>query len=351
MSDAETTPAGPAREQLDIWVPMRRYELELRHVLLSRLGGISRFVLYALQQGVTLDLLRSITGLRSTEFEPILMRLQGLQLIADDALTPAGLRLAKISQSLHEKRRVIWLDQRYRAAPIMLAGDALIRQKPPGHDVVWAVSPPRVESQRDVQQQQHRLLGRLAEYLPGVFPECHDAAAAGNTLRPSEWEIELHPVDGYDHFGLVVQVDRAETSAAGGVAQVATPVSCLITTYTLPASLRGVLSEHAPPAALQIFSHADRQLVTGLSLHASPPDVDGKRLPRWPDISPHDRRLAVDAMRPLAEEADRAVAPLLNRVQVLETRWEVLHFSESVIRDKCRLVAGVVMGGGRHAGH
>lgn len=67
-------------DELHVCVPVRPYELTLRHRLLGQLGGFSHLVMDALVDlpARGLSCVQEVTGLSSQQLQPILNRLNGL---------------------------------------------------------------------------------------------------------------------------------------------------------------------------------------------------------------------------------------------------------------------------------
>lgn len=98
-------------------LPFRSYGLRLSHRLLTHLGGVSRFMLKALGEGLTVDMIASITALSPASLEQHLSFLSqhGFLTPAGDCssanvLTDRGCRMIKIERLLERDLLPVWLD-------------------------------------------------------------------------------------------------------------------------------------------------------------------------------------------------------------------------------------------------
>ncbi len=101
---------------LRVHVPVRLYELTLKHRLLDQLGGFSHLILEALDvmpdRGIEWVLER--TALNPQQLHPIIRRLEGLGLVENFNLTARAKPLLKAKRLLHAQTKYLWLDGDYR---------------------------------------------------------------------------------------------------------------------------------------------------------------------------------------------------------------------------------------------
>src|SRR5687768_1455578 len=99
--DSDIGPRDPGTT-LTAWLPLRRYRLTIRHKLLSQLGRLSHFVIIALEQKeLTGEQLQVLTALTGSQLEPIVLRLQNLQILDGLTLSRNGRRYAYLLRYLH----------------------------------------------------------------------------------------------------------------------------------------------------------------------------------------------------------------------------------------------------------
>ncbi len=121
---------------LTFLLPFDRYSLTLSHRLLDSLGGVSRFLLRALEQGLSLDALVAVTGLSQATLLNQLDFLQShhyLEIVDFDdqpvlRLTQRGLTMVEVERLLQDFELTIWLDAftlRRHAVHALLLADPL----------------------------------------------------------------------------------------------------------------------------------------------------------------------------------------------------------------------------------
>jgi hypothetical protein len=99
-------------------LPFHRYRLRLSHRLLESLGGVSRFILRALADGLSMANLVDVTGLSAELLEKQLSFLEQHHFVSVDhsgnvlgiRLKERGVTLVEVDRRLHDWERTVWLD-------------------------------------------------------------------------------------------------------------------------------------------------------------------------------------------------------------------------------------------------
>ena len=114
-------------------LPFDRYSLTISHRLLDNMGGVSRFLLRAIEEELNLAALTEVTGLSEAALLRQLIFLQSHQYLCVDEevepvfkLTPKGARVMQVERLLKDFEPTIWLDSftlAPQAAHLLLLGD------------------------------------------------------------------------------------------------------------------------------------------------------------------------------------------------------------------------------------
>lgn len=114
-----------------VTLPFHCYALRISHRLLTGLGGVSRFMLEALDDGLTLDMIASATALPHALLDEQLAFLSQHGFVTAEvvasaavALTERGRRMVRIDRLLQDDVQRVWLDAftRKRSVAVMLVG-------------------------------------------------------------------------------------------------------------------------------------------------------------------------------------------------------------------------------------
>lgn len=199
--EAENSESESPVREIPVLVPMRRVRLSVNHVLLSGLGGISRFLLRVLDHDVgTLSLFKEITGLQEDEYQPLLERLVALGLVRGDGLTARGKRIAYILSSLHGRSFSVWMDEAFSHNTIVFSdGKLSVRDVSSCEDIV--VMPRDARSPAAYKRMKvSTVLDQHGEvFLSGITGVLLD----GDNSRMSDWELELELEEGKDALGYI----------------------------------------------------------------------------------------------------------------------------------------------------
>lgn len=336
-------------ERISVYVPVRLYEITLKHRLLERLGGFSHLLLDALtlmpKTGISWVL--DVTGFSPQQLHPILRRMEGLGLLKNKQLSQQGRKLSTWRQQLHGQTRSIWLDGHHDKHSF--CGDASLGVVEVRDDQQFVIryrgrdGMPRSWSctdwNEDCERQKNRILRHPEQYMPTVF-EAFEGCFVDTGFNANEWDISVRYVrQPTEYLALKVEIDPA-TLRPGNLGDflVASPVLCLDTRYSLPEAAKAVCQELLP----EDHDHL-RSLSFGLGvsdnaeLHDAPPSSWV-----WPEVDELTRQQAV---RRLFEEVtilnSRAEA-IFNREHELVDRWQCFAF------DKANIMASLKEGDGVH---
>lgn len=194
------------QKTVTLMLPFRRYPLRLSHRLLTSLGGVSRFMLRALDSGLTMGQLSEVTGLSDTTLVQqlnFLAQHHFVQIDPDDLQAPAklserGCRMIEVERLLQRGEQSIWLDAftlKRHAVHLMASPDPEhLLPDPAGRDFspyTVAVVPARARSYHafDEVGRLRTLLSTdvLAELLAAFWPDASDLI----TEEIDHWEYVL----------------------------------------------------------------------------------------------------------------------------------------------------------------
>ena len=332
---------------LYVYLPVRFYELTLKHRLLEQLGGFSHLLLDALtllpEQGIGWVL--EVTGLNPQQLQPILNRLDGLGLMNGGQLSQRGERLTAWKRLLHGQTRYVWLDGQHNSHSF--CGDAsldvmelheddpfVIRRwhRGNGKPHSWSCQ----DWNEDCERQKNRILRYPDEYLGVVF-ETFRNCFIDTGFNVHEWELNVRYVsDMPELVALEVQLDPAGLrSGAAYDFVVASPVLCLDTRYRLPDGAPIELRDLQPEDQRRAMSFGRAAADTDLLL-----DTPGSFW-IWPEVDEPVRRQAVNFLfQNVAVSAPQAEA-LFNRDHHLVDRWQSFGFDWSTVEGSLQEVEGL----------
>lgn len=303
-------------KNVTLMLPFRRYPLRLSHRLLTSLGGVSRFILRALEAGLTLDALADITGLSdATLMQQLAFLAQHhfVQIDSDDphicaSLSNRGRRMIEVERLLQRGEQSIWLDaftlKRHAVHLIANPDPEQLLPDPIGQDFspyTVAVVPVRGHSYHAFDE-----VGRLRTLLnPDVLTELLGAFwPDANKLIDEEidhWEYTLGRQEGQelDYLSLTFAQDTLTLELFADQQSVTLPMVLLpmldLTTHfsrveafpwpvTVPTPNRQILElvsyGELPELAEQPPAAAGDYIVLPVSLDGGPPAIiGGEQLP------------------------------------------------------------------------
>ena len=337
-------------DSLSVYLPVRCYELTLKHRLLEQLGGFSHLLLDALtllpKQGIAWVL--EVTGLSQQQLQPIIKRMEGLGLIKEGQLSRQGDLLTRWKRLMHGQRRNVWLDGQHNSHGFY--GDAtlkitalhesedtfVIRRWPrsTGKSRAWSCQ----DWNEDSERQKTRIMRFPTEYLSTVFENFHDCF--GDTgFHVNEWELSVRymPHENVEMAVLQVPLDVVDLQS-GGIFEYAlvSPVLCLETHYCLPDGAPTELLERQPENQRHIVSFSSAVVVTEQLLD------EPNSTWCWPEVDVFDRKQAAEHLfHKLAHSTPAESESLFNRQHSLVERWQSFGFDWAVIAERLQDIEGI----------
>ncbi len=316
-----------------LMLPFRRFSLRLSHRLLKSLGGVSRFMLRALDAGLTLDDLADITGLSDATLAQqltFLVQHHFVQIDPDDpyasaTLSDRGRRMIKVERLLQRGEHSIWLDAftlKRHAVHLMANPDPEhLLPDPAGRDFspyTVAVVPARTRSYYafDEASRLRTLLSPdvLAELLVVFWPEEYELI----NEEIDHWEYDLGRQGGQDLDYLSITfeqntltLDPLADSQSATLPSVLLPVLDLTTRFScveafpwhvkVPVPVRQILELVSLRAVPGLAEHtaaeaavSGESIVLPASLEDGPPDlIDSTQLPHGLSATLSVRRFQV----------------------------------------------------------
>lgn len=255
----------------EVWLPLRRYQLTLKHKLLNELGEISHFILIALYQApLNLEDFEQITGMSEKQLLPILERLKGLSLIdfSGNKLTESGQSIAYILEHIHEKSIVLWLDVHDLRSKklLMLKGDSISIDK--FSELAIQIKPKWEEWNWNTQcfYQVERLKKDMENILPWLFEGFDKLPNKENLRWGLEWELNLRiDKDFSEGHGLPVELELNTQISKKSVISLFTEVLVLETHFDFPQGIN-LKSEFECPKSLKFqYSFVEEECYQELS--------------------------------------------------------------------------------------
>lgn len=335
-----------SNDGLYVYIPVRFYEVTLKHRLLEKLGGFSHLLLDALAQlperGI--DWVLNVTGLSQQQLQPILKRLQGLGLLNGSQLSQQGKNLSIWKKLLHGQTRHIWLDGYHKSHTffgniflnvVELDEDNsfIIRRWHRGNDKPrsWSCG----DWNEDCERQRNRILHHPDQYLVGVFENFRECFI--NTgFKAHEWELNVRYVTQMTGLALEVEVDPASLrSGAEGGYLVTSPVLCLDTRYSPPEGMLLELRNLQPKDQHRSVSFG-RVVPDSLKLYDKPPSSWV-----WPITDQRDREYAVNLLFQKVASTDSPTEMIFNREHTLADRWQCYELDWSIIESSLEEIEGL----------
>lgn len=333
-----------------VHIPLRRYEITLKHRLLAQLGAFSHLLLDAFvqfpDQGA--DWVQKVTGLTSRQLQPILNRLSGLGILSEDGrLSRRGKQLAAWKHRLHGQCRLIWLDGDYRSHSFCCVGEHSESIVELSEDTKFIVRPwckddqksrdwPSYDWNEDCERQKARILRHPEQYLGIAFETFRDCLQELD-FNIREWELEVRYMSDSEFCALKVRVD-AEILQPGDAFDfvISSPIVRLETSYHLPDGAPSELEERLPEE--QHYTMSFCSAVEGVDYMVDAPISKWV----WPTIEAPTHRQAVGFLfQYVAKSTPPDQESIFNRHHVLKDRWSSFGFDWPTLKSSCLAVDGV----------
>lgn len=331
-----------------VYLPVRQYEVTIRHRLLDQLGSFSRLILEALHdfEQTGYELVYSITGLTWQQLEPIICRLEGLGLIRDGAITAKGKDMVTIYNHLHHQSRLVWLDGRYvnqEGAPSYY-GDASLSIIPIDVGQAFVLKSwrtgywPKFDWNEDCAFQLKRLLDQPMEYFPSLFDGfSHCMAGAEARMNLADWEVEVRiiPEVAKAAFAVEAVIDTAEllpgsNSDTHNHFNFSSPVIALRTIYSAPPNAPLSMVTNKPEDKFNVIGLLNTGIDTAMISRDAVSDWT------WPELGTAEHEHVIYKIFCNFREDTTSLEPFFNRDHRVETWWQPMSFSwESVDAALC----------------
>ncbi|MBI3145235.1 MAG: hypothetical protein HYZ18_08250 [Pseudogulbenkiania sp.] len=205
----------PIQKTVRLLLPFRPYSLKVSHRLLDSLGGVSRFLLHALEQLASLEHLAAVTGLAT---EVLLQQLRfltqhGFVEMPEEGGTPAlaerGTRMIAVERLLRDFDQTVWLDTftlKRADLHLLLVPDRELLMKLPDNvdsstetvlrlpERPWAYRPFDEVGRLRRLLDQHTLAPLLEHWWPGA------TALIGDEMEHWEFNLQNPDDDGSTHY-------------------------------------------------------------------------------------------------------------------------------------------------------
>ena len=330
-----------------VHVPVRLYELTLKHHLLDQLGGFSHLLLEALDTMPSrgIEWVLELTGLNPQQLQPIIRRLEGLGLIEGSNLTSRAKPLLKAKRLLHGQTKCLWLDGQYRrhsfcAVPSQLTveledeADFVIRSwdRGEGKPRDW----PSSDWGEDCERQKNRIWALPEQYLPIAFEHFNECFLEKGFPK-SDWSLSVWIAADSSRDVRAIEValsPEAIRRQQGSEFAFASPVVCLSSRFSLPEGAPRHLSSLLPANQCRFttFVAQENESSHGMDL------TDAPKTPWvWPVV---ERSIKDQVIEQLFQElalAEENISSVFNRHHALEERWQHLGFNWTAIQKSLEL--------------
>ena len=337
IATTEVTDSGKCLSpRLSVYLPLRQYELTLKHRLLEQLGGFSRLILDALynlpDNGI--DLVEYITGLSQQELEPIHNRLQGLGLINQNGLSPNGLDLVHFDRFLHRKCKRIWLDGRYdyRVDGPSYFGDSTLLVSPIGASQPfvlknWGNLPwPKLDWHEDCAFQHKRLIDNPLDFLPVIFDDFNFCMAEAK-FNINDWDLNVRVVPEFETGFAIEASIKPDAVIIGSNKEKRThfnfysPLIGLRTCYKTPKNAPEWLDKEKPADKNKLFSYSGLSINSEIDLQT--PESNWI----WPEIDNQESNEALEILFSDLNGNKEEFEAFFNRNHIVEAWWQPMNFS------------------------
>jgi hypothetical protein len=195
--------------------------------MLTALGELSHYILrMQLDHRLTSEVILQVTGLEPSQVNPVINRLQALNLLSSDwQLTEEGCSIATLLKYVHERRFELVIDQFYRIrsahsghrSAIMLAANSELLSAPPNDENVVQLHPTqkaKINVRSDNYEQSKRILADLPNLIPYLAPEAKAALEPSPEMATSRtpgqrlaWDVSVQSEGREVHQGIAFNLD------------------------------------------------------------------------------------------------------------------------------------------------
>lgn len=345
------------QDSLQVYVPVRLYELTLRHRLLDQLGGFSHLVMDALtlmpEEGI--GWVAQITGLNGQQLQPILQRLNGLGLIDDNGLlTSRAKHLVKCMSLLHGQVGLLWLDGQYKkynfcgtveltTTEINDESGFVLRNwlRGEGKPRPW----PSADWSEDCVRQKNRVWRYPEQYLALAFEGFNDCFVEAG-FPSQEWELSLRVAESTQGIQRAIAVNLTDEDlfvSQNSEFKLASPVLCLFTHFSLPQGAPEHLSPMLPADQCRFVTFINPDETGEVFV----PELEPATSWIWRRLHPDKREGVIDDLFADLAGANNAAACVFNCQHLIEERWQNLGFDWSCIERRLEIEGIHTIQGGK----
>jgi hypothetical protein len=355
--DENAPPFTPYAHEVRVWVPLRRYQLTIRHKLLSQLGRISHFLIICLNRHqLNMAQIEMLTALSEAQLAPIIKRLQGLQILNNLTISKTGRRYAYLVEKLHEKSAELWMDASHGNTPCLIsARHSCIEMIPENVLVVGGKAqsifkwPVRDWSEDCARQQTCLKNWEDHSWLPWLYPAFTQVPDQIDCWW-GEWDLELRVVGsqyegkGEISYGMPITLLLSDAAACMKPAlSFSSPVLCLLTQYSVPEGMPDDCLGSIPEVASFYFDYLHQAVLDDIPALSAEAEIMA--------FSPeahinHNATIALFQARE-SRFAEDSSTSMLNRQHLLSRYWRKHEFSwESIKKQLCTVDDDTSFGGG-----
>lgn len=181
-----------------VMLPLKLYELSIKHRVLSELGELSHFILSVMDRhNLTVENIVEVTGMSNEQIRPIVDRLKALDFLNREEieLSEKGKRLAYILKNIHGKKLSIYIDQNYSSKShdwfMVLENNSILDEVTDKSIEVPLPRSVRFNPVEDCFNQRQRFHNNYSEVLPKILPEFGRLIdfSSRNRIWYEEWDF------------------------------------------------------------------------------------------------------------------------------------------------------------------
>ena len=206
---------------VEVLVPLKLYEMTIKHRVLAELGELSHFILSVMSKhDLNICDIEEVTGLSEVQIRPVVDRLKALDLINDVSsdLSNNGKRIAYILENIHNRQTLLYIDQNYGARNIdwfiaLKGSDCLVEIS---RDSITVPSPKRVSLSHveDCFRQGQRFQSNHYEIIPSIIPEFHQLIEDSSRVWVQEWDVTFKSKASDKRMGIPVELTLKKSNGS-----------------------------------------------------------------------------------------------------------------------------------------
>ncbi|MFS1421970.1 hypothetical protein [Shewanella sp. 10N.286.48.B5] len=203
---------GP--DVVNVMLPLKLYEMSIKHRVLAELGELSHFILSAMSKhDLTIQDIEDVTGLSEIQIRPVVDRMKALKFISDSesGLSETGKRAAYILENIHNKQTPLYIDQNYASRNndwfIALESENSLKEISKSCFIVPLPRNVRFNPIEDCFKQSQRFQNNYFEILPNILPEFNQIIDDSNAIWEQEWDVSFRSQARDKSMGITVDLE------------------------------------------------------------------------------------------------------------------------------------------------